>query len=255
MQSRCFKGAHALSDENIELDKPNAVGVLDRLTTNVALALIVVFPTFVVSIATPWRLAPLIAQDNALGRTGMLIAPGAYLPLAMLIAFLGAALVANPEIANNSGAFLGPGLALSIQSAVGEGDVWQVVAAALPIYLFAVVVGALGVVNTYILQGGWSLRASLRSTFYVVGTMTAFIMLATAAIDVLRFTPGLEGVARVILVIIPVPILGIMLWMYTWFFRVQGQTAWWRCILAALVMFGLKLAVLTGVGVASSVSG
>ena len=231
-------------EENVDLEKSNAIGGLDRITTNIAIALISVFPTFFVSIATPWRLVPLITEDEPRGRSGYLIAPGAYLPLAILVTLLGAAVAANAEIASNSGAFLGPNLALSVQSAVAEGNIWQVVSTALPIYVFAVVVGAFGGINRILIGRDWSKRRSLRSTFYVVGTVISFILIATALIDFLRFSVEYTEAAMLLLAFVPAPIIGIILWMYVWFFRVHSNSSWWRCMIASIIMFALHLGVL-----------
>jgi len=65
-----------MSGPNVDLEKPNAIGGIDRLVTNFALSVIAVFPTFWTCIAMPWRLRPLLEKDEPDGRMGMLLAPG-----------------------------------------------------------------------------------------------------------------------------------------------------------------------------------
>ncbi|NQY12753.1 MAG: hypothetical protein HRT81_02700, partial [Henriciella sp.] len=175
-----------MSEPSLELDKPQAIATLDRLTTNVALSLVAVIPTFFVCILQPWRVANLVREDHPEGRSGMLLSPGAYFPLSLLVSMIAGAVLTTPEIADYNGAYLGPDLALSIQAAMSEGDIWKTIAIIMPIYGFAVLAGALGLSLKVFASEDWSLRTSLRTVFYVVGTFVSWVILSTAAIDLVR---------------------------------------------------------------------
>ena len=66
----------------------------------------------------------------------MLLSPGAYFPLSLLVSMTAGAILTTPEIADYNGAYLGPDLALSIQAAMSEGDIWKTIAIIMPIYGF-----------------------------------------------------------------------------------------------------------------------
>jgi len=103
-----------MSGPSLDLEKPNVIGGLDRLVTNFAMSAIAVVPTFFVCIAKPWRLSPLLDKDDPDGRTGMLLAPGAFFPLALMVSFIIAALLATPETINTNGSYIGPDLAAAV---------------------------------------------------------------------------------------------------------------------------------------------
>jgi hypothetical protein len=236
-----------MTEPSLDLDKPNAVGTLDRLTTNVALSLIAVVPTFFACIFRPWRLATLIRQDDPEGRCGMLLAPGAFFPLSLLVSMIAGALLTTPEIASNNGAYLGPGLALSIQSAVSEGDVWKTIAIIMPIYGVAVLVGTAGSILKYWTHGDWTLRVSLRAVFYVAGAFVSWVILSTAAIDLIRVSTGNTELVNLLLSLVGLPSIGGMAWMYFWFLRNDGAISRVRSGILSGAM--LVLTILSVIGV------
>ena len=242
-----------MSEPSLELDKPNAVGVLDRVTTNIAISLIAVIPTFLTCIFTPWRLSGLLKGDDPEGRLGMLLAPGAFFPLSLLVSMLAGALLTTPEIASNNGAFLGPDLALSIQSAVSEGDVWKTLSIIMPLYVFAVLVGSMGLILKPWAHQDWSLRVSLRAVFYVTGTLIAWIILSTAALDLIRLYTQDSQSARILLSAIPIPTLALLFWMYFWFFRNGGVLSLLRSALLSVAMIIFKILTVISLGVLSSI--
>ena len=152
-----------MSGPNLDLEKPNAIGGLDRLVTNIALAFIAVIPTFLTCISMPWKLRPLLDRDDPDGRMGMLLAPGAYFPLSLMIFFIIAAVLATPETLSNNGAFIGPGLAVAVQTAASEGNIWKIVATIMPIYGMAIFVGIIGTILKRWAGQDWTLRISLRA--------------------------------------------------------------------------------------------
>lgn len=234
---------------DVDLEKPNAIGVLDRLTTNVALSLVAVVPTFLCCIVMPWRAAPLLERDEPDGRQGMLLAPGAYLPLSLLLALMAAAAVTTPEILNDSGAYLGPKLAAAIQSAIAEGDVWKAISLVLPVYGFAILMGTLGSLLSPWVNESWTLRTSLRAVFYVTATVTSFIILFSAGTDILRISTGQRELGALLYAVSPIPVIGLMFWMYLWFFRTLGAASWIRSGALSLAMIGLKVGFLGVVGI------
>ena len=135
-----------MSGPSIDLEKPNAIGGLDRLVTSFALSVIAVIPTFWACIVTPWRLRALVDRDDPDGRIGMLLAPGAFFPLSIMVTLIVAGLLATPETLGDNGAFIGPGLAISVQSAASEGNVWKIIATVMPLYGIAIFFGLLGMV-------------------------------------------------------------------------------------------------------------
>lgn len=235
-------------EPSIDLEKPHAVGALDRLTTNVAISFVAVVPTLFVCAIKPWRLSELIRQDHPEGRSGMLLSPGAFFPLSMFLSLMAGALLTTPEIANNNGAFLGPGLALAIQSAVSEGDVWKVVAIIMPIYGFAVVVGSLGLVLNPLVGSDWSLRTSLRAVFYVTGTLVSWVVLTTAAIDLVRVYGGNTDLVSSLYLLIPLPTFGLIFWMYLWFFRSGDALSVVRSSVLSVMMILLMILSVIGLG-------
>ncbi|MCI5045421.1 MAG: hypothetical protein MRY72_12045 [Aquisalinus sp.] len=237
-----------MPEPSLELDKPNAVGALDRLTTNVAMSLVCVVPTFFMCLVKPWRLSALIRMDDPSGRSGMLLAPGAYFPLAMLVSLMAGALLTTPEIANNSGAFLGPALALSIQSALAEGDVWKTIAIVMPIFGFAVLAGSLGLVLKKWAHQDWTLRTSLRAVFYVTATLVSWIILSTAALDLIRISSGNADLVNTLISLIPLPTLGLVFWMYLWFFRNGGALSLVRSGILSLAMIAIKIVSVIALG-------
>lgn len=237
-----------MDETKLDLEKPNAAGALDRMTTNVAIALLAVVPTFLVCIATPWRLAGLLSADTPEGRSGMLLAPGAFFPLSLLVSMIAGAMLTTPELANNNGAFLGPQLALSIQETVSEGNIWKTIGTVMPIYAFAVLAGALGAVLAPLARYDWGLRVSLRAAFYVVGAFVSWVILSTAAIDIVRASTRNGQLVETMTMLMTIPTLGVIYWMYFWLFRNGGERSYLRSGLLSGLMLALLFAAVLAMG-------
>lgn len=235
-----------MSGPGIDLEKPNAIGGLDKLVTNFALAVIAVVPTFLTSIIMPWKLVTLLDRDDPDGREGMLLAPGAFFPLALMVSLMVAALLSTPETLSNNGAYIGPGLAVSVQSAASEGDIWKIIATIMPIYGVAIFMGVVGAVLAPVAGPNWSLRVSLRAAFYVTATLTSWMILVTAVVDLIRLSTGSFEIASAIYAVIIIPTAGSVLWMYFWFFRENGNVSWRRSAALSVAMIGLIAAVFLG---------
>ena len=241
-----------MSEPSIDLDKPNAMGTLDRLTTNVAISIIAVVPTLLTCIAMPWRLSKLLKRDDPEGRSGMLLSPGAFFPLSLLVSMITGALLTTPEMASTNGSFLGPNLALSIQSSVSEGDIWRTIGIVMPIYACVVLVGALGVLLKPWAHEDWDLRVSLRAIFYVSGAFIAWVMLATAVLDIVRVSTQNAQLLSTLIMVLPIPTLWIVLSMYFWFFRYDGKLSFVRSGLLSVAMFVLMLLSVVTLGTLST---
>lgn len=238
-----------MSGPSVDLEKPNIIGGLDKLVTNFAIAAIAVLPTFWTCIAKPWRLRPLLDRDEPDGRMGMLLAPGAFFPLALMVSFLIAALLATPETLSNNNSFIGPGLAVSVQSAAANGDIWKIIATIMPIYGVAVLIGLLGAFLKPWAQQDWTLRVSLRVAFYLVAVLISWMILSSAVIELIRVSTGsYESVSFLMPIFISLAI-GFVIWMYFYFFRNSGSVSWIRSGALSLAMLGLIVAVFVGIDV------
>jgi len=236
-----------MSGPGLDLEKPNAIGGLDRLVTNFALSAIAVFPTFATCIVMPSRLRPLIDQDVPDGRQGMLLAPGAFFPFALMVSFIAAAILATPETLDYNGAYIGPGLATAVQSAASEGDIWKLIATVMPIYGTAVIIGILGIVLKPWAGQGWTLRASLRAAFYIFGVLVSWLILTTAVIDLIRLSTSDNEIASMLYKILIIPTSGVFIWMYYGIFRNSGAVSKVRSSALAMAMIGLILVLIVGI--------
>ncbi len=230
-----------MSGPSLELEKPNAIGGLDKLVTNFAISAIAVLPTFLICIFMPWRVRELLDRDEPDGRKGMLLAPGAFFPLSLLLSFMVAGLLATPETLSNNGAFIGPGLALAVKSAASEGNIWKIIATIMPIYGNAILIGVLGVLLKPWAYPNWTLRVSLRAAFYVVAVLVSWMILSSAVIDLIVVSTGNKAIQSAIYSKLLIPTIGYVIWVYFWFFRNGGAISWMRSGALSLAIFGFIL--------------
>ena len=95
-----------MSGPDIDLEKPNVLGGLDKLATHSAIAILAVFPTFLTCVCRPSRLRPLIDNIEPEGRKGVLLSPGVFFFVALFVAFIIAAMMSTPETINYNGCLL-----------------------------------------------------------------------------------------------------------------------------------------------------
>lgn len=240
-----------MADPSIDIENPNVIGKLDKLTTNIAICIVAVGPTLLCGALMPWRLAPLLVRDEPEGRMGMLLAPGAFFPLALLVTMIAAALMTTSEISNNDGAFLGPALAVSIQTAMADGDIWKTIGIIMPIYGFAVVTGTFGLLLKPFIHPDWTLRVSLRAVFYTTAVLVSWIILTTAALDLFRVTTGRNELTTLLYNLIPIPTLSGLFWMYFCFIRGIGAVGWIKTSLLSVAMIALNLFAVISIGALS----
>lgn len=228
-----------MTGPNLDLEKPNAIGGLDRLVTNFAIAAIAVVPTFWTCVVMPWRLTQFLSRDDPDGRKGTFLAPGAFFPLALMVSFLAAAVLATPDTVNNNGAYIGPDLAVSVQSAASDGDIWKIIATVMPLYGVAILFGLLGMILKPWTHKEWTLRVSLRAAFYVTAVLISWIILTTAIIDLVWLSTGKADAIKTISVIVFTLGCVALFWMYFWFFRNEGAVSRTRSGALSLAMVGL----------------
>ena len=228
-----------MSGPDIDLQKPNFLGGLDRLATQFALAIIAVIPTFLTCIIRPSRLRALIDYEELEGRKGVLLSPGTFFVLSLFLSFIIAAMLSTPETRDYNGSYIGPDLAVAVQTAASEGNIWKLVGTLMPIYGGAVVLGVIGAVLKPWAQQGWSLRVSIRAAFYVIGALISWILLTTAIIDLIRVNGWLNIKVSTLYTAVTIPAIAVIMWMYAGFFRKDGAVSWRRSAVLAAAMFGL----------------
>jgi len=230
-----------MSGPSIDLEKPNAIGGLDKLVTNFAISAIAVIPTVLTCIVMPWRLTPLLDTEDPDGRIGMLLAPGAFFPLSLMVSFLLAGLLSTPETVSTNGAFIGPALALSVLSAASEGDIWKIIATIMPIYGVAVILGLVGMCLKPWAGQSWTLRVSLRAAFYIIATLISWMILTGAVIDLIRLSTNNHDLVSALYSFLVIPTAASVIWMYFWFFHNRGSITRTRSGILSVGMLGLIL--------------
>ena len=234
-----------MSGPDIDLEKPNVLGGLDKLATHSAVAILAVFPTFLTCVCRPSRLRPLIDNIEPEGRKGVLLSPGVFFFVALFVAFIIAAMMSTPETINYNGSYIGPDLAVSVQKAASEGNIWKLIGTILPIYGATIMLGLLGVILKPFAKQDWSLQTSIRAAFYVMGVLVSWMLLTTAVIDLIQLKAESGKNMSFLYGFAVVPAIATFLYMYAGFFRHGGALSWLRSILLAIAMFGLIFVLMT----------
>ena len=234
-----------MSGPDIDLEKPNVLGGLDRLATQTAIAILTVFPTFLTCVFRPSRLRPLIDKIEPDGRKGVLLSPGVFFFVALFVAFIIAAMMSTPETINYNGSYIGPDLAVSVQKAASEGNIWKLIGTILPIYGATIMLGLLGMILKPFAKQDWSLQTSIRAAFYVMGVLVSWMLLTTAVIDLIQLKAESGKNMSFLYGFAVVPAIATFLYMYAGFFRHGGALSWLRSILLAIAMFGLIFVLMT----------
>ena len=234
-----------MSGPDIDLEKPNVLGGLDKLATHSAIAILAVFPTFLTCVFRPSRLRPLIDKIEPDGRKGVLLSPGVFFFVALFVAFIIAAMMSTPETINYNGSYIGPDLAVSVQKAASEGNIWKLIGTILPIYGATIMLGLLGMILKPFTKQDWSLQTSIRAAFYVMGVLVSWMLLTTAVIDLIQLKAESGKNMSFLYGFAVVPAIATFLYMYAGFFRHGGALSWLRSILLAIAMFGLIFVLMT----------
>lgn len=232
---------------NIDLEKPNILGGLDKLATQLAIALVAVFPTFVTCIIKPWHLRPLIDKEEPEGHKGLLLSPGAFFFFALLLSFIIAAMLATPETIAYNGSYIGPDLAVAVQKAASDGNVWKLIGTIMPIYGSAIVLGLLGVILKPWAGQDWTLRVSLRTAFYAMGALVSWLLLVTAIADLVFLRTGNGGIVSMIYGVVIIPTIATLIWIYSGFFWNNGVISKKRSLILGLAMLALIFGLMIGI--------
>jgi hypothetical protein len=248
-QTAKFVYQQIMSNDEIHLEDKNAVGGLDRLVTNVSLAIVAAFPTFAICIVKPWKLVPQLTADEPDGRQGYLLSPGAYFPIGLTIMLLIASALTNEETLAGNGGVVGPRMAVDIAEAAAAGNVWKTVSILAPLYFIAIIAGVVGKGLTRWVGPWWTLRTSMRAAFYQMTTSISWIILSSAAIDLIGAWTDIPGLWRILYTLNTIPIFGIALWMYFWFFKRGGNHSTLRASVLAVAMLIFIIAFVSGTNV------
>lgn len=236
-----------MSGPSIDLEKPNILGGLDKLATHLGMAIVAVFPTFFTCITRPWRLWPLIEKEEPEGRKGILLSPGVFFFFALLVSFIVAAMLATPETLNYNGSYIGPDLAVAVQKAASEGDIWKLIGTIMPIYGSAIILGLLSFILRPLIGPGWTLKVSLRAALYVMGALISWLLLVTTIADLARLRFENNGIPANIYRGVLIPTVIAILWVYAGFIQGSGITSRRKSFVLALALLGLLIALIVGI--------
>jgi len=232
---------------NIDLEKPNILGGLDKLATQFAIAVVAVVPTFLTCIIRPWKLRPLIDKEEPEGHKGLLLSPGAFFFFALLVSFIIAAMLATPETLEYNGSYIGPDLAVSVQNAASDGNIWKLIGTIMPIYGSAIVLGLLGLALKPWAGKDWTLRVSLRAAFYVMGALISWLLLVTAIADLVHLRTNNNRAVSLLYATVLLPTIATLIWIYAGFFWNKGAISKARSAALGFAMLGLIIALMVGI--------
>ncbi|MGB3455398.1 MAG: hypothetical protein WBG08_14685 [Litorimonas sp.] len=226
---------------SIDVEERNPLGGLDRLATGIGLAVIAVFPTLFATAFMPWKLGPLLADDPPDGREGLILAPGAYLVLSLGVVLVMVGSLVSPELARFDGGMIGPRLAAEVSAAAREGDVWKTLSRVAPVFVIAILFGAMGRSLTRWAGPWWTLRVSLRASFYAVSTFICWLVLSSLAVDAVRRAQAGTELSVTPPGVFNLLVAGSFFWVYFWCFRSGGGLSVGRSAVLTAAMFGLAL--------------
>ena len=216
-------------------DEKNIVGALDKFVENMALAILSAFSTFFILIATPWRASIMLQEPHPGGRKGALLGAGVFFALSTVLVMVVAGLSATPEIVASNSGFIGPAYAQRVAQAAAEGEIWRVVSAIGPIYVFAIFFGLCGSLLRRVAGPGWSLNISLRASLYQVGSWVVWTIATSAIIDPIGLAYG-RSVSSDLYTVNAVPVFMLPIWQYFWFFRTVNGLSITRSLSLSLLM-------------------
>lgn len=240
-----------MSDPDIDLDNRNPLGGLDSLATGAALAVVAVIPTLMACILTPWKLVSMLNDAPNLGRRGLLLAPGAYFVLALATILIFVGFTASESTIARDGSLIGPGFARGVSDAASEGNVWKTLSRIAPIFIFAIFLGVIGRGLTRWAGSWWSLRTSLRASFYIVATFLSCIILLGAFFEWVGVLIENRALAHSLYSMSGVPNIILPVWMYAAFFKFGGGISWSRALVLAVAIFVMLILCVLIIGLPS----
>ena len=230
-----------MSDPDIDLEDRNPLGGIDLLTTGVGMAVIAIIPTFLASIFTPWKLTSMLSENVPDGRKGLLLAPGVYFVLMLAATMIFVGLTATDDTVARDGSLIGPGLARSISDAASEGNVWKTLLRIAPIFLFALSLGVIGRLFTRWIGTWWTLRTSVRPSFYIIAPFVSFVVLLGAIFEQIVAASDNRILLSTLYGYSSTPIVLLPFWMYAAFLKFAGQMSWVRSVIISVLTFAILI--------------
>jgi len=240
-------------NDNVDITDQNIIGAIDHFATNIALAGLAILPSFLIVIFAPWRLTPMVIEGRPDGRSGLLLAPGIFFLLIVVLTILLTASIAPEATSGAERSSSVEGAAAEAQSSRtligGEdisrmaeawraGDINQILMVLLPVFAICVITSASSAWLRVIVGGWWSIRTAIRSGFYIFG---AIIGLAA----VFSWIPLLDlssELTALISAIFSFGILAVIAWCLFGIFKAGSANGTWRAIGGSL----LATATMTG---------
>lgn len=234
------------NNDEIEIEKRSVIGGLDRFVTNIALAIVSVFPTFAIGIVQPWRLTPLIVNDEPEGRNGALLSPGAFFVVGLTVVLVIAAVLSTEETLAWNGSLIGPDWAVSVASTAAEGNIWKTVSKITPVFLVAVFWGVIGGIFKKWVGSWWTLRVSIRAAFYFVTILVSYAILMSAVFDAITVHLNKPEVSQFAYKVLPLTVVFFISWFYFWVFKSDDNMSGKRAFVLSTGMSILLLTILFG---------
>jgi hypothetical protein len=176
----------------------------------------------------------------------MLLSPGAYLALGLLVVLLLSSLFTTDEIIASNGIEIGPQLAVDVAAAVSDGDVWLVVSELTPLYFVTILFAVISQILRPWVGDWWTMRTALRAGFYHITTLVCWIMLSSVLIDRIQVGANNTDLGVFLYTLNMIPMIAVSVWMYFWFFRRGGRIERWKAAGLTAAMVGAVLVL--GVG-------
>ena len=159
---------------DLDVEKKDVIGGLDRLLVNVGMSIIALFPTHYYLIFKPKILCPMLLGEEEDGREGLKLGPGVTFILSILflltMGFLfkdvGATNV-DPEAVKKGGS--------GLRAAISEGNIWRSIVLSLPFYFAALVTGVIFFLTHRMFGVAANLAQSISIGLYMVSTFLFLI--------------------------------------------------------------------------------
>lgn len=228
-----------MQTDNIDMTEKNFVGAIDRFVTNTALAGLALIPSIFIVLVTPWRLVQMIKSDPDTGRDGMLLAPGVFFPLSTILSILmiAATVPESTQLSdtpgeNRNGISIGSSDMAQMAAAWRAGDVNQIIITFLPIFVYCVLTNAATVWLQRFVGSWWSIRAAIRTGFYLLGGIIGFVSLVVVTI----FQVGLsDEQVRAVSQLASLISLILMPWYYFWIFKTGSDAKFLKTLALSLL--------------------
>ena len=236
-----------MQGDNSDITDKDFYGAIDRFVTNTALAGLALIPCVFFVFATPWRLAKMIGAEKGSGRDGVLLAPGLFFLLINLLSILVISLLtiatgnlSDPTISGDSEVNLGASDGVRIGSvdptvitaAWQSGQYNAIVTTILPLFGLCVISFASSAWLKHFVGGWWTVRAAVRTGFYVFGAILGFSAMVVVVLFKAGMTDGqVSAVSSVVsaLLVLAIP------WIYYWVFKKGAEASHYKALAASVL--------------------